>query len=140
MTVGIPLNTIYKSESPSQAFLTLLSFLYVLFENVSESDFSKFWLSYDNMYNVLRLKAAQIQLPLPGKYKHMWIKINKMVDGFHVSNHKRSICRTQLNPDHYKKLIYPDSRKTLCEQNSCFPGYPGIKNKCVTLIRDTNSS
>ena len=52
----------FRSESPSQVFLIILSFLYLLFQDVAESEFKNFWLAYDNMCNVMRLKAAKVHL------------------------------------------------------------------------------
>ena len=49
------------------------------------------------------------ELPFMGKFKHMWTKVNKMVDGFHISNHKREICKTKLHPDKFK-AAYPESK------------------------------
>lgn len=42
------------------------------------------------------------ELPLPGKFKHIWKNVNKIVDGLHINNHKRDVCRKELHPDNFK--------------------------------------
>ncbi|XP_072016527.1 uncharacterized protein [Amphiura filiformis] len=99
---------IYRSESPSQVFLIILSFLYLLFQDVDEIDFENYFLAYDNMCNVMRLKVAKMStLPLMGKFATMWTKVKKIVDGLHIKNHKRDICKVELNPEKFKTK-YPD--------------------------------
>ncbi len=42
-------------------------------------------------------------LPLPGKFATMWQKVQKMVDGLHISNHRREICETHFHPKRFKE-------------------------------------
>jgi hypothetical protein len=41
------------------------------------------------------------ELPLPGKFKSMWKNVNKIIDGLHISNHKRGMCKTELHPKRF---------------------------------------
>ena len=53
-----------RAESPSQVFLIILAFLYLLFKNVEEKDFGTYWIAYDNMCNVMRLKVANVSMQI----------------------------------------------------------------------------
>ncbi|XP_072022927.1 uncharacterized protein [Amphiura filiformis] len=105
---------IYRSESPSQAFLFMLTFLYTLLQDVPFEEWSKFFLAYDNMCNITRLRASKMPtLPLPGNFGKMWASINKIIDGLHISNHKNKSCHQNLHP-----RLFREKHKDLDKTNS----------------------
>lgn len=54
-----------RSESPSQAFLIVISWLYEVLQHIPESQWVDVVLFYDNMCHLDSLKAASSDLPLP---------------------------------------------------------------------------
>lgn len=68
----------YRSESPSQVFLIVISWLYKILQNIPESQWGEVILSYDNMCHLDTLRAAVNPLPLPPPYNEMWHKITKV--------------------------------------------------------------
>lgn len=74
-------NTInaFRSESPSQVFLIVITWLY---ETLSKIEFDKWTsviLAYDNMCHLDGLRAARCPLPLPKPYDSMWTAITKVI-------------------------------------------------------------
>ena len=67
-----------RSESPSQVFLIVISWLFEILQNVPQSDWSSIILSYDNMCHLDGLRAATAPLPLPQPYNTMWKAITKV--------------------------------------------------------------
>ncbi|XP_055345172.1 uncharacterized protein LOC129593019 [Paramacrobiotus metropolitanus] len=110
---------IYKSESPSQVFLILISWMYQVLQTVPSCDWPKLFLAYDNMCNLERLKATLQKLSLPPPYDELWTKgMTKVIDGFHLGNHKGHKCHTKYNPDQIR-AAYPNllsANTQSCEQ------------------------
>ena len=71
----------YRSESPSQVFLIVISWLFEILQSVPQSDWSSIILSYDNMCHLDGLRAATAPLPLPQPYNTMWKEITKVYCG-----------------------------------------------------------
>ena len=67
-----------RSESPSQAFLVVILWLYQTLQKIPVSEWGDVVLSYDNMCHLDSLRAAANPLPLPEPYSHMWLKITKV--------------------------------------------------------------
>ena len=67
------------------------------------------------MCNVVRLKSASNcdgELPDSfGKMKNIWKYANKMIDGLHIRNHKRTSCKTDLGPHRFDEM-YPELKET----------------------------
>ena len=74
-------------------------------QRVLEEEWDDFFLAYDNMCNLDRLKAVQKPLPLPPPFKNIWLKINKVIDRLHIRNHKRPECKTKYSSDLLKERI-----------------------------------
>ncbi|XP_060583999.1 uncharacterized protein LOC132740163 [Ruditapes philippinarum] len=96
-------NPIYKSESPSQVFMLTVQMIYNEMKDVPEHEIEeklrKYILSYDNMCNLDKLKAAREDLPLPGHLAKMWTHIRKIIDRLHIKNHKDRRCQNVYNPE-----------------------------------------
>ncbi|OQV14917.1 hypothetical protein BV898_10948 [Hypsibius exemplaris] len=112
---------IYKAESPSQVFLTILSVLlqHVKEENIDPADWKKMFVIYDNVCNLDRIHAARNPLPLPKPFDRLWLETKKVIDVFHLKNHRRPQCLTTYNPDNIRK-VHPELKKRnteVAEQN-----------------------
>ena len=70
-----------------------------------EEEWDDFFLAYDNMCNLDRLKAVQKPLLLPPPFKNIWLKINKVIDRLHIRNHKRPESKTKYSSDLLKERI-----------------------------------
>ena len=97
-----------RSESPSQAFLILILWLYRKFLPLIErglpsqevdAKMSQTILAYDNMCQVDGLKAAAKDLPFPPPLHKVWASIVKVIDKLHIRNHKDVKCKTTYNPE-----------------------------------------
>jgi hypothetical protein len=54
------------------------------------------------MCNLARLRAARADLPLPSPFNKMWEKIGKVIDTFHLNNHKNHDCHIMYDPKQIK--------------------------------------
>ena len=61
-----------RSESPSQVFIIVLSWLYETLHKLPYESWSSVILAYDNMCHLDGLKAARAPLSLPKPYDKMW--------------------------------------------------------------------
>ena len=97
-------NPLFKSESPSQVYMLMVRIIYLELKEVPSDQFDQavqsYVLSYDNMCNIDKLKAAQQELPLPTPYNTMWFRIKKVID------------RLQYNPDN----ILPEGCNTMASE------------------------
>ena len=70
-----------------------------------------------------QLKAGREDLPLPSPFDKMFKLLNKVIDFFHLKNHKRRLCRKKYNPEKIYSM-YPDlknkSNTQSCEQTFSF--------------------
>lgn len=99
-----------RSESISQVFIVIVSWLYLLLCKVPKSMWNGVWLAYDNMCNLQKFKACRSKLPVPKPFDRLWKKINKMIDGLHLQNHVNPSCKVDLHPDRIHAM-YPDLEK-----------------------------
>ena len=76
----------FRSESPSQAFLIVISWLYVVLQKIPDSEWGDVVLFYDNMCHLDSLRAATNELPLPPPYNNMWKRITKVYRNMHASS------------------------------------------------------
>lgn len=111
---------IYRSESPSQVFFILLTWLFSLIEhcNVKPEDM---YLAYDNMCNLCNLKVSQHMLPLRPPFQDAWLQLRKVIDTFHLVNHVNPECHTKFSPKALKEK-HPHANTQAGEQTFVWMG------------------
>ncbi|OQV24197.1 hypothetical protein BV898_02144 [Hypsibius exemplaris] len=128
-----------KSESPTQVLFSAITTLYhrVKQDNIPPEEWHKQVIVFDNMCNLERTKTAQAPLPLPSSYDQLWRKPLKVLDVFHLQNHKQKECQTTYDPDHIKRL-YPDLKKwntqSAEQTNAFFRQFRSVLNR-ISLKR-----
>ena len=78
-------------------------------------------LAYDNMCNVCRLKVARVPLPLPPPMDKVWLKMNKIIDSFHLPNHVNPQCHQIFSPKPLKEA-HSDANTQAGEQTFVWLG------------------
>ena len=103
-----------RSESPSQVFFILLTWLFSLIQssNLKPEDM---YLVYDNMCNVCKLKASHKRLLLNPPFQDAWLNLRKIIDSLHLANHVNPQCHTKYSPQPLKDK-HPHSCKL---ENRC---------------------
>ena len=97
----------FRSESPTQAFLVTVLWLFKKFEKMKDSHsdedirqaMSTVCLAYDNMCHLDSLKIAKSDLPFPKPFNEAWKLIKKSIDRLHLRNHVDPKCKRLYNPD-----------------------------------------
>ncbi len=56
-------------------------------------------IAYDNMCKVNNLRVAHLPLSLPGDLKYIWLDVNKMIDNFHMKNHRDVSCHQKYSTE-----------------------------------------
>ena len=102
---------IFRSESLSQVFFIVLTWLIALLQSsaIKPEELQSIYLAYDNMCNLCHLKVARKPLPLD----RAWLRMNKIIDSFHLRNHVNPECHTSLLPQTKKN---PDANTQAGEQ------------------------
>ena len=67
--------------------LAMLDWLYSAIKAVQSAEWRGIWLAYDNMCQIVKLRVAQNDLPLPTPFNGMFKSINKIVYALHIRNH-----------------------------------------------------
>ena len=67
------------------------------------------------MCNLCRLKVARKPLALKAPLDRGWLRINKIIDSFHLRNHINPECHTSFSPQKLKE-IQPDANTQAGEQ------------------------
>ncbi|KAJ7318658.1 hypothetical protein OS493_037446 [Desmophyllum pertusum] len=97
-----------QSESPTQAFLVLILWLYRKFKPLLEKGLtpeqitekmSSTIVAYDNMCHVDGMKLAKCDLPFQEPFDKMWQNVVKVIDRLHIRNHTDKKCQTVYNPE-----------------------------------------
>ena len=105
----------YRSESPTQAFLVSILWLYRKFKphldagvpaNDILSMMAKTILAYDNTCHLDGMNVAKLDLPFKYPLNKMWLSIVKVIDRLHIRNHKDKKCKTIYNPEGKVPLEY----------------------------------
>jgi len=61
------------------------------------------------------LRVARQPLPLPDDLKYIWLDVNKVIDEFHMKNHRDVSCKQKYNTEDLRKAN-PDLNTVACEQ------------------------
>ena len=88
-----------------------------MLQDTPQDQWHKICLAYDNMCQLVKLKASKIPLPLPEPYDKMWSKITKVVDGLHISNHVEDFCKEELHPNKIGE-VHPHLKETKNTQSA----------------------
>ncbi len=133
-----------RSESPSQVFLFLVNTLLRKLKEVPADKWSRVFVAYDNMCNLNGMTVAKKELPLPipfnrqvqldfqlflstvslsccVSFDRLWLSVSKIIDVFHLRNHKRPECHTEYNPQSLKE-VHPNYNTQACEQTFAWLG------------------
>ena len=93
----------------------LLKYLTLKLKGKTESELEGFFVSYDNICNLARLKLLKNPLPLDPPLDKMWTSINKIIDDLHLKNHRREACQELYNPSIVRE-VFPDVNLMTAEQ------------------------
>ena len=93
----------------------LLKYLTIKLEGKTESELEGFFVSYDNICNLARLKLLKNPLPLEAPMDNLWTSINKIIDDLHIKNHRREECQELYNPSIVRE-VFPDVNLMTAEQ------------------------
>ena len=104
-----------RSESPSQVFIIVLSWLFTILKYMNPLNWGGVFLAYDNMCHLDGLKAAENPLPWAAPWDRAWMFIQKMIDSLDIRNHKDQSCKESYNPANLKKEL-PDGNTMAAEQ------------------------
>ena len=108
---------LYKSESPSQVAVFLISFFCTLLQSLPDHirKSKKYYFSYDNVCNLSNMKLWRNPLPIKS-FPNLWTdNLVKIIDNLHLHNHVRESCRTNFNPNILKEVL-PHGNTMICEQ------------------------
>ena len=89
---------LHRSESPSQVFIIVLSWLFTILKYMNPLNWGGVFLAYDNMCHLDGLKAAKNPLPWAAPWDREWMSIQKIIDSLHIRNHKDQSCKESYNP------------------------------------------
>ena len=110
-----PFFLLLRSESPSQVFIIVLSWLCVVLKNINPANWSNIFLAYDNMCHLVGLRAAKNLLPWCSPWDKAWMSVKKIIDRLHISNHKDKKCKEKYDPSTLKEEI-PNGNTMAAEQ------------------------
>ena len=96
-------------------YIGLINFLKIKLKDVPPDQWNKVFIAYDNICNIERMKAAKEDLPFPEAYNMLWKRTSKIIDTFHLRNHKREECHKKYNIAALKD-IHPTYNTQACEQ------------------------
>ena len=103
----------FRSESPSQVFMIILSWLFNIQKDINPTDWTKMFLAYDNMCHLDGMRASKN--PLPSPWDKSWISVTKIIDSLHINNHKDASCKEKYDPAILKREL-PDGNTMAAEQ------------------------
>ena len=98
---------IYDSEGPHQVAFILIKYLQLKLRGKTEEERKQFFLSYDHMCGVDRLKLLRQPLPFEPPDDRIWLDLRKLIDPLHLKNHQNKRCQELYNPEVLKNHV-PD--------------------------------
>ena len=112
---------LFRSESPTQAFLVTILWLYRKFKSMKNvhSDetirqaISSICLAYDNMCHLDSLRISRCDLSLPEPFNEAWKLISKVSNRLYLRNHVDPKCKELYNPD---EVVSPNFNTMAYEQ------------------------
>ena len=96
-----------RSEGPGQVFLITIQYLLKRLEGIDES-------KWEDVI-VDKLRIARKPLPFPELYNLMWLKVRKIVDRWHMKNHKNPECKVKYSSNDLKEK-FPRLNTPMAEQ------------------------
>lgn len=128
---------LFKSASPSQVFIVVLSWLCIILKQLSRAlSWSKVFVAHDNMCHLDGLRAAKNLLPWPSPWDRAWISVKKIIDRLHISNHKDKRCKENYDPSTLKEEI-PNANTVTAEQTFVWLSRFKKIQKCITCFTST---
>ena len=82
------------------------NFLKTRLKDIPPDQWNEVFIAYDNICNIERMRAARGDLPFPEPYNMLWKRISKIIDTFHLRNHKREECHKKYNPTALKDKFH----------------------------------
>ena len=104
-----------RSENPSQVFIIVLSWLFVILKDINPESWSRIFLAYDNMCHLDGMRASKRPLPLPSLWDKAWTSVTKIIDSLHIKNHKDAACKLMYDPGILKSEL-PEGNTMAAEQ------------------------
>jgi len=101
--------------------MILTNFLRTKLETVPPDEWDTIFIAYDNICNIERMRVAKKELPFQPPYNKMWLSVSKIIDSFHLKNHKRKECKELYNPKKLKE-VHPNFNTQTCEQTFSWLG------------------
>ena len=98
---------LYDSEGPHQVAFILIKYLQLKLKGKTQEEIRQFYLSYDHMCAIDRLKLLRNPLPFEPPEDRLWLDSNHLIDPLHLKNHKRKECQELYNPEKLKNHL-PD--------------------------------
>ncbi len=123
---------VFRSESPSQVFLIVITWIYNTLKGIPINLWGKVVLVYDNMCHLDGLRAAKSAFPFPKPWDTMWQVIGKVIDCFHYGNHTDKNCKVKYNPE---SCLLNDDNSEVAEQTFIWAGR--FKKLFVPCLRFT---
>jgi hypothetical protein len=116
-----PINNLFldRSESPSQVFLIVITWLYNVLKGIPVNLWGNVVVVYDNMCHLDGLRAARRALQFPKPWNSMWHVIGKVLDRFHFGNHTDENCKVKYNPENH---LLKDDNSEVVEQTFIWAG------------------
>ena len=107
--------SICRSEGPAQVFMLVVMWLVCQFGAKGRDTWKALTIAYDNMCQLNNLRVARLPLSLPDDLKYIWLDVNKVVDDFHMKNHRDVSCQQKYSTEILRKTK-PDANTMACEQ------------------------
>jgi len=113
-------DVLFRSEGATQVAFLMIKFLMKFLKDIDPAKWQEYYLCYDNMCHVDRLKLLRNLLPLAEPFPPIWLKVKKIIDDLHIKNHKPP-CDVTYSPELVKEN-FPEANLMTCEQTFAWLG------------------